>query len=1094
MKLLPPIGPARAESVVVTLDDSQQAVIEAAVGRVPVVSVAGAPGTGKTTLSIELVSALVDSGVDASKIIVLSGTRRSAGELRNAVTARLQGPVQGAMVRTPAALAFSILTAAAAGRREPILRLITGPEQDHLLAQLLEGYENGTLLAPSWPESIPPETLGLRGFRAELRDLLMRCAENGVDPDDLQDLGMRYQRAEWQAAASVLRDYQMTTQFATLAADAGRRYDPAQIIDDAAIELASWSSESRPSWDVLIVDDYQETTAATARLLTILRRHGTRLVLLGDPDVAVQGFRGARPTFLAEAAAGQPETLAVDQERLGQFGAQELVLSTSYRGDTAVRGAVKRVTQAIASAGLVGHRHAGSASQTQGIGNAPVSEEGAPSAVECVVLETPALEMSHIARLLRSAHLRDGVAWTDMAVVARSGGQLLAMRRALGQKGVPVAVAGTDIPLRDEPAVRPLLQAIRALDGELDIERALDLLTSVIGGADAIMLRKLRRALRGEELRGGGGRTSDELILEALSDPNWSSSIGTVGKPLSRVARVLSQGRLALQQAGATAQTVLWAVWDASGLSGPWQQIAISGSTAAARADRDLDAVMSLFRAAETYVDRLPEASALDFVAFIESQDIPADSLSAQMALGGKVSLVTPPGAAGRQWKIVVIAGVQEGQWPDLRLRDSLMGAQTLVEVISGRSQTARGLGPDARKEVFYDELRAFALAVSRAQERLIVTAVRDEENEPSVFLNLVNGPDAGLEETTEMVAEATVADIPLDLRGLTSLARAELVAALEKNDLDTAHHRAKLLKLLALQDVGAAQPRSWYGALELTNPTPLYQDKDLVPLSPSRVESIQRCALRWSLETAGGTPSAGLSQSVGTLIHAIAAEYPLGRFAELAGELERRWPELRLPDGWPARRQYDIARRMLEKLSQYNLLTASSGIDQVLVEQPFSVEVEGAKIGGIVDRVEVSVDGKVRIADLKTGKSVPTKADAEVNAQLGIYQLAVLDGQFANSHESDGAGLVFVAPTTKSVTLRDQPPITNREENWAKDLVKETVGVMRSNTFTAVPNTMCSMCPVRRSCPIQNEGQHVVPLGTPETRSTQGEGNHNDD
>jgi superfamily I DNA/RNA helicase/RecB family exonuclease len=844
---------------------------------------------------------------------------------------------------------------------------------------------------------------------------------------------------------------------------------------------------------VIIVDDYQEATAATARLLAVLRGQGTRLVLLGDPDVAVQGFRGALPSLVGQASAGDPSQPQFSRERLGQFGARQFVLEQVYRGPRELREVVRRVTGSIGSVGVVSHRRADSVLAPDRIdpGESAVSTSDATNvpAVQVCTFDTEALEVAYIARLLRSAHLRDKTPWTDMAVIARSGSALLAYRRLLAQAGVPVAVVGTDIPLRDEPAVRPLLNAVRASAHDVELDEALDLLASVIGGVDVIGIRKLRRALRREELQGGGGRTSDQLILEALNNPDWPASLGAVGRPLERVARVLAAGRRALTQPNATAQTVLWAVWDAAGLAEPWQRTALTGGAASARADRDLDAVMSLFRAAETYVDRLPESSALEFIDFIESQDIPADSLSQQVALGGKVTLVTPAGAAGRSWPIVVVAGVQEGQWPDLRLRDSLLGAQTLVEVLSGRSDSARGLGPGARREVFYDELRAFALSVSRATQRLVVTAVRDDEQEPSVFLNLVSpAPDdaEALSDVAHTHVSVQASDIPLDLRGITALARAEMMGALETGEEQTTTDRARLLKYLNEHGVLVARPHNWYGALGLSSAAQLFSHRDTVPVSPSRVESVGRCALRWSLETAGGVPASGLSQSVGTLVHAIAAQYPRGRLHELKAELDRQWPNLRLGEGLSANLQYERAVTMIEKLASFFSQREKEGLARVEVEVPFTVEIEGAHITGVVDRLEIDDTGAARVIDLKTGKQAPTQAKTSVNPQLGIYQLAVLDGAFGASQQPNGAELVLVGTDTKDVTLRRQEAITDPAHNWARDVVRDAVGVMRSNTFTATRNDMCQVCPVRRSCPLQNEGQHVIPMGVTEIRTVQ--------
>ena len=1110
MKLLPPslLG---AQAALPPLDATQSRVLDAIFASHGHVLVTGAPGTGKTRLAVEIVRRAVSQGIPSAKIAVLAATRRGAGKLRDVVTQAVETPMQGSAVRTPAALAFSILTARAASQGLGIPRLITGGEQDQLLADILTGYEAGWLDSPTWPDSIPPETLGLRGFRAELRDLLMRTAENGLDAAALDHYGKTYGREEWRAAAAVLRDYEDVTSLSSLVSDVGRRYDPAQIVSEAARELAAWTQADRPTWELVIADDYQEATAATARLLTVLADHGAQLIMLGDPDVAVQGFRGARPTLMGVAGAANPGSLA---ENLGHFDARVEHLDTVWRGggDVAaqhIRSAVQKVTGSIASVGVVAHRGAQALRDDSDVQPSPTS-----AGVRVQVLPTQNEEERYIARHLRTQHLRHETQWSDMAVICRSGSELVRMRRALSALDVPVAVVGTDVPLRDEPAVRPLLTTIRACLEGFPIETAIDLITSVIGGADAIGLRRVRHALRKEELSAGGGRNSDALILEALERPEYCATLGSRGAPLARVARVIQAGQLALQAPGATPQTVLWAVWQASGLAEIWQRTALTGGAAAGRANRDLDAVLALFRAAETYVDRLPEADTASFVAFVEAQDIPADSLAQPTTAGGRVTLTTPAGAAGNEWPVVVVAGVQEGTWPDLRLRDSLLGAATLVEIISGRASDARGLGENARREVFYDELRSYALALSRASRYLLVTAVSDVDLTPSPFVTMLAPPrnqnEAEAEARTEGVSAANRTDaeqrtaeeksgmqspqsvasgldphnMPLDLRGLVAVLRAELMAALEAGDEPLATSRTNLLSYLAQQGVLEAQPTHWYASAELSSTNSLYEKAEHVSISPSRVESVARCPLRWSLETSGGTPRSGLAQSVGTLVHAIAADYPAGSFQELAAELDARWHELGMPDGWPARRQKEQARSMLEHLAQYYATKVPPSVTRVLVEQDFNVTVGGARLVGIVDRLEITENATARVVDLKTGKRMNGKAEAATNPQLGVYQLALQHGAFENVTGTEGAHLVYLASGNKSVALRDQPALPPTEDNWAAQTVSHAVDVMRSATFTAKPNEMCPTCPVRRSCPINSEGQHVVPIAMSVTRT----------
>nr|WP_298456568.1 ATP-dependent DNA helicase [uncultured Cellulomonas sp.] len=1062
------------------LDATQRAVVEAvAAGGQSALLVLGAPGTGKTTTAIESVVAATDAlGLAPHDVLVLVPTRRAAADVRDRLSARLRRTAGQPVVRTAASAAFSVLRARAAYRGEPAPTLISGPEQDLLLAELLAGHAAGDGVPLDWPASVPPEVLGLRSFRDELRDLLMRAAERGLAPEDLAALGRRHGRPEWTAAAHLYREYLDVTELRQATPDAGDRYDPAVVVDEAAEALGTWETElpgaPRPRWRLVVVDDHQESTAATARLLRVLADDGARVVLFADPDEAVQTFRGASPALVGRAA--------VAGRGLGELGAEQLVLGTAWRQGPALRDVTVAVTQEIGAVAGVAHRRASAPQLAPAAGAGSGRGDHDPTTARVAVLPSAAQEAAYVAHALRAAHLERGVPWDRMAVVARSGGQVAALRRALAGASVPVSVLGSDVPLREEPAVRPLLLALRcALDpSALDADAAVSLLTSPYGGADAVGLRRVRRALRAEELAGGGGRASDALLVEMLADPARTATLpATVRRGPQRLAGLLAAGRLAGLEPAATAQTVLWSLWSAAGLAEPWRRAALAGGPAAARADRDLDAVMALFRAAETFADRMPQSPPLAFVDYLESQDLPADSLAAQGAVGRTVPVLTPAGAAGREWDVVVVAGVQDGTWPDLRLRDSLLGAQGLVELLAGRAQDGHVAGAQARTAVLADELRSFALATSRARVALLVTAVSDADQQPSPFIDLVQPPDLG-GGTAGEAAQArdprlAGAPTPLDLRGLVGLLRSRLEAGLGEPRGAVDAEAASLLARLARAGVEGADPAGWHGLAAVTTAAPLWAADEKVPVSPSKAETVSTCALRWALESAGGTVADGTSQTLGTLVHAIAQSLPHGTETEMLAELDRRWPELGLAPGWPSVAERRRAERMIGRLAAY---VAEAG-RAVLREAEFSVELDRAVLRGVVDRVEDVGAGVVRIVDLKTGKRAPSAAETDLNPQLGSYQLAVAEGAFdalPPGTRSAGAQLVFVALGARA-TVRAQGALEVAEDgsSWARTMVEGVATTMAASAFTARVNDLCEMCPVRASCPVRTEGRQVV-------------------
>jgi superfamily I DNA/RNA helicase/RecB family exonuclease len=1058
------------------LDHVQAAVAARRRGSGPAV-VVGAPGTGKTTTLVEAVVARVErDGIPPDGVLVLAASRTAAGALRDRICARLGRTVREPLARTAHSYAFGLLRRARVLDGDTPPRLISGPEQDRVLADLLAGHEEGVVAGPRWPEAIGPQLRALRGFRDELRDLIMRAVERGLGPDELAGLGQRYGRPDWVAAADVLGEYLDVTALATPGA-----YDPAGIVDAAALLLADDTdllAAEHERWQLVAMDDAHEATAATQRLLDQLAGDGRDLLVTGDPDAATQTFRGARPQLIAEAARRWPAA--------GGRPAEVFVLPTVHRQAELLRVVTGRVAERIGSAGIVAHRKARS---PEGL----LAADRPVGSAEVHLLASPAQEAGYLAGRIRRLHLQDGVPWSAMAVVVRSARGTEPLRRAFAAAGVPIAVPPAEVPVRDEPAVVPLRLALRvALDPTaLTPDVAVELLCGPIGGVDAVGLRRLRQALRAGELASGGGRSSDALLVEALAEPGTLLLLDPVlARGPSRLAGVIEAGRRAAADPEGTVETVLWQLWQAAGLADSWRRTALGGGASGVRADRDLDAVTALFEAAARYVDRMPLAGPAGFLDYLEGQDLPADTLAERAPDGDAVTLVTAQGAAGREWDVVAVAGVQEGAWPDLRLRSSLLGAQLLADLVDGRSDPAQlraaaraasgaaggtGAGKGAglqvaaqRRAVLDDELRLFHVAVSRARWQLIVTAVRSEDELPSSLLDLVeSAPDDDVRELTEVPRSMTLPALVAELRS---------VLADPGSPGPARAAAARGLARLVRAGVPGADPDDWFGLPELSADHPLRAPDEPVNVSPSKVEQFQRCALRWLLESAGGTAASSTGQTVGTLLHELAQQVPDGDLPVLLDLLERRIARLGLADGWVGDRERERARTMVRKLADY---VRGTGRELVAVEQDVQVQVGRAIVRGQVDRLERDRDGRLVGVDLKTGASSPAVAELTRHAQLGVYQLAVEEGGFEQvapgAAGSGGGALVQLGTSHKQVSVQPQPPLADDDEpGWARALVETVADGMAGDTFPATANGRCRRCPVKRCCPVQPEGRQV--------------------
>ncbi|GIJ70233.1 DNA helicase [Virgisporangium ochraceum] len=1010
--------------------------------------VVGAPGTGKTATLVEAVAARVEAGADPASVLVLTFGRRGARRLRDRIGARLGGgsgfDAQGEVtVRTFHGYAFGILRLAAARAGLPTPRLLTGPEQDLVIRELLPDDDE-----VGWPEPLRP-ALPTRAFAEELRDLLLRAAERGIGPARLASLGEQERRPDWLAAARFYSQYTEVLALRDATTRNGAAYDYAELVR-AATTLLREDPELLDPPRYVYVDELHDTDPAQIDLLSTVSGRGAHLVAFADPDSSTFGFRGADPGIVTSF----PLRFRTASGAL----AETVTLETSHRSGAALLAATRRVAQRLG--GPARHRT---------VAPRPDSD---PGILEIRTFRSATTESAFVAHRLREAHLLYGVPWSKMAVLVRSTLlQLAPLQRALQQAGVPTVTRSDVLPLQAHPAVAPLLLLLRcALEPErLDEDAAVALLHSPLGGADPLAERRLRQGLRSLALAAGDRRPSGVLVVEAIQDPTELAAVERRwARPARNVAQLLDIARKEAARPESTVEDVLWAVWNATGLSGRWAAQSARGGPRGETADRDLDAVVALFDTAARFVDRLPGARTEVFLDHVFGQELPSDAMAPVADRGEAVRILTAHAAKGLEWDVVAVAGVQEGLWPDLRLRGSVLGSESLVDIAAGREL---GL-PQRVTATLAEERRLFHVACTRAREWLLVTAVSsgDAEEQPSRFLD-------ELAEHSEEVERPATLPRSHTLPALVAELRVALTAP------DTPDSRrdaaAAVLAELASAGVPGADPDEWWGLRELSDERPLVDPGEAVTVTPSTVDSVRRCSLRWLLERHGGGTTPTPEQGIGNLVHAaamLASDASVDR-ASLVSYVAERFDAIELSARWLAGRERDRAEAMLDRLIGW---IAKNPRRLISIEQDFIVRLQDPEapvdIKGRVDRLELDEDGRLVVIDLKTGKSAPINADVVEHPQLAAYQAAVEAGAFDESTETGGAALVQLG--VDGLGAREQvqePPSTTDDPQWAVNLVKGAAKAMAASTFEAVANNRCRVCPVRTSCPITGSGRQVT-------------------
>jgi superfamily I DNA/RNA helicase/RecB family exonuclease len=974
-------GGAGATAVPLELDASQRRVLELADGESA--AVIGAPGSGKTATVIELVAERVlQRGYAPEQVLVLTSSRTTATRLRDVLALRLGVPTNGPLARTVNSLAFEIVgnAARAAGVEAP--RLATGGDQDSDIAQLIEGHiEDAT--GPAWPPSLGPEVRGLRGFRTELRELMGRATEYGISPAALRELGVANDRPEWVAAANFWAEY-----LAVVSSARASQLDSTELVQFAIAAIRR--GEAGASIDrlrLVVVDDLQEATRSSIELLRALSSQGVAIVAFGDPDVAANAFRG-----------GEPDALARLATLLGIPALRTIVLATAHRQGPVLRAFTAKVTERIGTAGAFGQREAVAAAADE------------PEPVVRVVADSPAREWASIARQLREHHLLGGIPWREMVVVARSGAQVPVIARALALAEVPTRTAVGGRALRDDHAARSLLTLVDVGIGRtpLDAAIATELLLGPFGGLDSLAVRRLRLALRAEELAGDGKRSSDELLVDALAAPGRFSMIDNrTGRKADQLAQTLDALRAAAD-ADSTIEELFWLAWERSKLAKDWFAQAVSAGIAADEANRNLDGVVALFTAAKRFVEREPGVEATIFLDRLLDAEVPEDTLSAQPA-GDTVLVTTPSGTVGLEFDIVVVAALQEGIWPNLRLRGSLLFPQQLVRIATGLA----GVEIDERREVRDDELRMFALAISRARTQVILAAVANEDDAKSVLFALA--PESPTVDAALLR--------PLSLRAITGRLRRELAQPRRSNAEREA--AASALARLAAARVPGADPADWHGLIDPSTTEPVYSEDETVPVSPSRLEAFEESPVDWFVDSVSGS-QATTAMGLGTIVHWAMETATDPSVDSVWAAIESRWGELAFESPWLAEQQRRAARILAAGVAEYLADFERDGKTLVGAESRFSLPVDRAMVNGSIDRVERAADGSVVIVDLKTGSPVTKQDDIDAHPQLGIYQLAyvhgVLDEFLAElgEHRPGGAKLLFVKKGVRGKLYRE--------------------------------------------------------------------------
>ena len=1044
------------------------------------VRVLAGPGTGKTHALVDLYEQAVRERVAGrGEILVLTFSTSAAAEISGRIDERLQDEYGEAWISTFHSFCARLL-------REH------SPDRDRLL---LNGFQEWLVMRRVL-EELDAELLGpLEGVRrsdAFAQDVLTFVAlmkQNLVHPSTLLLAAEASASERLRVLAAVYQAYQ-------------RRMQNARIVDfrdliSGAIELlqsnASLRDKLRTQFRLILVDEFQDVDPAQFELLQLVAppQARPRLVVVGDPDQSIYGFRGTVPRLLSHdfaAVYGSATQRLEDCRRCSQEaldGAERLLVATHPGRES---------------------RHM----RTMAISTLP--------AVVVAHENDPVDEAFFVAREIKRLHVESPVLrYGDFAILLRSTTSLGApFEEALRALAVPYEVRGAGATSRNE-VVRFLVGYLESLRRPDDAEAFEGALASSLGGVGARTLGRLRASAheRGRPLL----RVMRRLMYAlAARDPQrfplpWGGDAPSEARMEPDYMVFLSEEELTILHAAMVARQHLLDRVPRLSLAALAYSVLIEDGAMRRLLDLDLpddqrvEAISDLraaiegLEAIEAVHERLTGAKPMlsDISGSLETLlAAAADDSEAASGRGDAVQVMTVHQAKGLEFEVVFCSGFAHGLFP-LPVRPHPLLDEEDRAWLEGFKVGFMPSWPSDPDGHLAEEARLAYVAMTRARRRLYVTYADTylRQSGPSVFLDMA-APEAEVRSLTRGSSRLLPGDVLLSRE-------AEVLLASHPSALTngvSARAAALGLDVAFLTDPDSGEPFESYGGDR--NPTTVQIDH----FSPTTLNDYLKCPrLYWYNHHPGLVEEPrSVAMERGGFLHKVLEDFHAkeAEWRPLDSEHQKEWLEAALQghlEGYLVQMEGVLDRKREERQVRSlltNYIRFVTGLQQIrrlgtlATERRFRLQLDGSDIVGKIDRVNDVGDGEVEVVDYKTGAGKPMKYAYEAyfgpelyDVQLALYYIACKEG-----FDEEGKPLGFqprflslwypkewvwrdmrqvIFSVGRAAGLKDyrERLLTNEDLDRSRAIVVDAIGRIKAGHFEPAPRELAGTCVTRfGSCP----------------------------
>ncbi|MCL4339083.1 ATP-dependent helicase [Patescibacteria group bacterium] len=749
----------------------------------------------------------------------------------------------------------------------------------------------------------------------------------------------------------------------------------------------------------ILIDEFQDTNFAQNELAILLAGRGKNITVVGDDDQAIYRWRGAAISNIIQFRSRFPK-------------AKMVVLTENYRSSEEILDSAYKLIQFNNPDRLEVKekfdKKLVSARKLKGEKIEFIREERVEDEVEEVVKK-----IKYIKKSCKDEKDEEVYDWKDFAVLIRANSQAEPFVRGLVRAGIPYQFLGPGMLFR-QPEIKDLIAYLTLLSDISDSVAVYRVLSMPIFGINIRDLSSINNFARRV------GLSTFEAIEAVVAyhkgdKDHWSMeknygnflpfiSIQTKEK-LAKLTEMVER-HLKLVKTETAGQILYFFLEDA----GLLRQFTEYKSVKEERTAQNISKFFNKLKSFEAGHDDASVQAVIDWINM--SMELGESPLAADVDWmeNDAVNILTVHSSKGLEFPNVFLVNLVAGRFPTTERREKIPIPDELVKEILPEG--------DYHLE---EERRLFYVGVTRARDRFILSAA--------------NYYGEGKRERKISTFVGETLDIDLAMLGKNS-------------------SKEKIKQLTLLE---------WKKVEELPR-NPIRQPINY--LSYSQIDTFTTCPLQYKYRyilkipvppSAAGSFGSSMHEALQTFYERIKRGEKLDK-EKLLKILDEVW----LPVGYGSRQYEDrMKERGREMLTNFFEKFYNPEIIPQSLEQVFKIRLSPTlAIGGKIDRVDITSEGKIEVIDYKTGRR-PTEKEIRENLQMTVYALAATDRGIYNKKAEDVIlSFYFFDQYEKVSSTRSEEQLVQARE----DLLGKAQEISIS-AFEPKVGPWCDFCDFRLIC-----------------------------